>query len=244
MISGKILKLNGWPEGKLIGLAKRAAQKLEDTGLQQATILDRLDAVRVNPDAYLTDAVMAELAVECARRAAADPARMDDTLRAQPLEYGVWGPEQIDPAAIAQLENALPLLKSLQSKAQEQLGSSGTGNHFVEWGTFRLYADDPELGLKAGEYLALLSHSGSRGVGFKIANTFTETARRMHPSLDKSVEHLAWLPLASGGRGGWYPPTIGACAPPTSAPRRVPPLLQLRCFAVGCGRLRWVSDKI
>ena len=94
---------------------------------------------------------------------------------------------------------ALPLLKSLQSKAEEQLGSSGTGNHFVEWGTFRLYADDPELGLKAGEYLALLSHSGSRGVGFKIANTYTETARRMHPSLDKSVQHLAWLPLASGG---------------------------------------------
>jgi tRNA-splicing ligase RtcB (3'-phosphate/5'-hydroxy nucleic acid ligase) len=296
MISGKILKLYSWPEGKLIGLAKRAAEKLEDAGLKQQTILDRLDAVRTNPDAYLADAVMAELARECARRAAADPVRMDDTLRAQPLGYSVWGAEQIDTATILQLENALrlpvavagalmpdahigyglpiggvlatheavipyavgvdiacrmrlslyevsprlldertrefqralmnetrfgagvvfergrrpehavlddpdwkalPLLKSLQSKAQEQLGSSGTGNHFVEWGTFRLYAHDLELGLKAGEYLALLSHSGSRGVGFKIANTFTETARRMHPSLDKSVQHLAWLPLAT-----------------------------------------------
>jgi tRNA-splicing ligase RtcB len=296
MISGKILKLYGWPEGKLIGLAKRAAAKLEDAGLSQQKILDRLDAVRTHPDAHLSDAVMAELARECARRAAADPARIDDTLRTQALGYNVWGAEQIDLATIAQLENALrlpvavagalmpdahigyglpiggvlatneavipyavgvdiacrmrlslyeisprhlderkgefqralmnetrfgagvvfergrrpehavlddpdwkalPLLKSLQSKAQEQLGSSGTGNHFVEWGTFRLYADDPELGLKAGEYLALLSHSGSRGVGFKIANTYTETARRMHPSLDKSVQHLAWLPLAS-----------------------------------------------
>jgi tRNA-splicing ligase RtcB len=303
MISGKILKLNGWPEGRLIGLAKRAAQSLEDVGLGQQIILDRLDAVRSNPDAYLSDAVMADLARECARRNAADPARMDDTLRTQPLGYGVWGADQIDPAALAQMENALRLpvavagalmpdahigyglpiggvlatqeavipyavgvdiacrmrlslyeappgqleerkgefrrvlmsetrfgagavfergrrsehavlddpnwtalrlLRSLQSKAQEQLGSSGTGNHFVEWGTFRLYADDPELGLQAGEYLALLSHSGSRGVGFKIANAYTDAARRMHPSLDKSVQHLAWLPLASeAGQEYW-----------------------------------------
>src|SRR5262249_7903574 len=89
------------------------------------------------------------------------------------------------------------LLQSLQGKAEEQLGTSGTGNHFVEWGVFRLYADDVELGLTAGEYLALLSHSGSRGVGFKIANTFTETAQRLHPTLEKSLRHLAWLSLES-----------------------------------------------
>src|SRR5262249_61394218 len=56
------------------------------------------------------------------------------------------------------------LLQSLRSKGEEQLGTSGTGNHFVEGGVFRLYADDEQLGLAAGEYLALLSHSGSRGV--------------------------------------------------------------------------------
>ena len=89
------------------------------------------------------------------------------------------------------------LLKSLKPKAQSQLGTSGTGNHFVEWGVFRLYADDETLGLKAGEYTALLSHSGSRGVGFKIANTYSDLAMRLHPSLDKSVRHLSWLPLAS-----------------------------------------------
>ena len=92
---------------------------------------------------------------------------------------------------------ATRLLKSLQIKGQNQLGTSGTGNHFVEWGTLRLYADDAELGLAAGEYLALLSHSGSRGVGFKIANTFSEVAMKLHPGLDPSVRHLAWLPLAS-----------------------------------------------
>src|SRR5262249_61539859 len=89
------------------------------------------------------------------------------------------------------------LLKSLKSKAQSQLGTSGTGNHFVEWGVLRLYADDETLGLKAGEYTALLSHSGSRGVGFKIANTYSDLAMRLHPALEKSVRHLSWLPLAS-----------------------------------------------
>jgi tRNA-splicing ligase RtcB (3'-phosphate/5'-hydroxy nucleic acid ligase) len=92
---------------------------------------------------------------------------------------------------------ATRLLKSLRTKAQQQLGSSGTGNHFVEWGIFQLYDDDAQLGLKAGRYLALLSHSGSRGVGYKIANTYTEIARKMHPKLDAGLQHLAWLPLES-----------------------------------------------
>jgi tRNA-splicing ligase RtcB len=60
------------------------------------------------------------------------------------------------------------------------------------------------LGLEAGEYLALLSHSGSRGVGFKIANYYTTLATEMHASLDKSVRHLAWLPLdAEVGQEYW-----------------------------------------
>ncbi len=100
--------------------------------------------------------------------------------------------------------SATSLLKSLQSKAQEQLGTSGAGNHFVEWGLLRLPKDDAALGLKAGEYLALLSHSGSRGVGFKIANAYSDVARRLHPLLDESLRHLAWLPLdAEAGQEYW-----------------------------------------
>lgn len=86
-------------------------------------------------------------------------------------------------------------LKSLKDTARGQLGTSGSGNHFVEWGALRLEKDDPALGLKAGEYLALLSHSGSRGVGFKIANHYSQMAMALHPGLDKSARHLAWLPL-------------------------------------------------
>jgi tRNA-splicing ligase RtcB len=91
--------------------------------------------------------------------------------------------------------NATPLLSSLKDNAVRQLGTSGTGNHFVEWGSFRLY--EPLYGLQPGDYLALLSHSGSRSVGFKIADRYSKLAMEKHPDLDKSIRHLAWLSLDS-----------------------------------------------
>jgi tRNA-splicing ligase RtcB len=99
---------------------------------------------------------------------------------------------------------ATPLLRSLKDTAYNQLGSSGTGNHFVEWGAFELAEKDAELGLKPGQYLALLSHSGSRGVGFKIANVYSQLAMNWHPALDPAVRHLAWLPMSSEeGQAYW-----------------------------------------
>ncbi|MEK9164726.1 MAG: RtcB family protein, partial [Chloroflexota bacterium] len=93
--------------------------------------------------------------------------------------------------------NETPLLKSLKPTAYNQLGTSGTGNHFVEWGTFSIKEADSQLGLEPGDYLALLSHSGSRAVGFKIANAYSQLAADLHPGLDKTVRHLAWLDLDS-----------------------------------------------
>ena len=55
MISGKILKSHGWPEGKIIGLAKAAAESLQRTGLEQDAILVWLEGVRVEPGRYLSD---------------------------------------------------------------------------------------------------------------------------------------------------------------------------------------------
>lgn len=92
---------------------------------------------------------------------------------------------------------ALPLLRQLKNKGWKQLGTSGSGNHFVEFGTLILEEADQELGLDVGRYLALLSHSGSRGVGAKIANAYTKIARQYHPRLDKAARHLAWLPMDS-----------------------------------------------
>jgi tRNA-splicing ligase RtcB len=100
--------------------------------------------------------------------------------------------------------NATKFLKSLRYKAEEQLGTSGSGNHFVEWGEFQLDKDSAEFGLPAGTYLALLSHSGSRGVGFKIAQEFSRLAMHLHPKLADAVKHLAWLDMDSeAGQEYW-----------------------------------------
>jgi tRNA-splicing ligase RtcB len=293
IITGKILKLNGWPDGRVIGLAKDAAAGLLAQGLDRDSILARLGAVRQNPGSFLADASLADLARECIRITQTDEVP-DEELRAQPLAYPTWGRENIEDEAAAQMDNAMRLpitiagalmpdahvgyglpiggvlatdnavipyavgvdiacrmrlsiyevspyllgqkkgmfedalleqtafgmgaqwkgnrradhavlddsawdatclLQSLHDNAAKQLGTSGTGNHFVEWGSFRLH--EPLFGLQPGEYLALLSHSGSRGVGFKIADRYSKLAMEKHPDLDKSVRHLAWLSLDS-----------------------------------------------
>jgi tRNA-splicing ligase RtcB len=94
------------------------------------------------------------------------------------------------------------LTAGLKDKAWAQLGTSGSGNHFVEFGTFELERDD--LGLDRGRYLALLSHSGSRGAGATIAGHYSKLAMKQHPALSKELRHLAWLDLDSdAGREYW-----------------------------------------
>lgn len=88
----------------------------------------------------------------------------------------------------------IPLLKNLLGKAWKQLGTSGGGNHFVEFGIVNLDNPRPEWKLPAGEYVALLSHSGSRGLGANIAKHYTYLAAKQCP-LPRSVQHLAWLDL-------------------------------------------------
>ena len=293
IITGKILKMNNWPDGKIIGIAKRIGARLSEQGFEREIILGRLEAVRQNPDPFLADELMSELARECIRIGQKDTPPNDET-RKFPLEYPIWGKENIDEGSIAQMDNAMrlpvsvagalmpdahvgyglpiggvlatenavipyavgvdiacrmrlslyevsphllgqkkslfeqsllrktafgmgaqwkgsdradhevlddsawnatPLLRTLKDNAMRQLGTSGTGNHFAEWGSFRLY--EPLLGLEAGEYLALLSHSGSRSVGFKIADRYSKLAMEKHPNLDKSIRQLAWLSLDS-----------------------------------------------
>ena len=293
IITGKILKLNNWQDGRVIGLAKDAGNKMIETGLDHGSALAKLDAVRQNPGNFLADTLLAGLARECIRLNEKD-LPSEDTLLNQPIPFPIWGEEQIDSGAIEQMQNAMRLpvtvtgalmpdahvgyglpiggvlatdnvvipyavgvdiacrmrlsiyevspiligqkkgmfeeslwnetlfgmgakwtgakkaqhevlddeswyatrqLKTLKDTAMNQLGTSGTGNHFVEWGLFRLHEE--MFGLKPGDYLALLSHSGSRGVGAKIADRFSKLAMEKHPDLDKSVRHLAWLSLDS-----------------------------------------------
>ncbi len=86
-----------------------------------------------------------------------------------------------------------PITKRFHAKARKQLGTSGSGNHFVEFGTVTLPADD--LGLPAGTYLALLSHSGSRGTGASVCDHYSRLAMAAHPELPRQLKHLAWLDL-------------------------------------------------
>jgi tRNA-splicing ligase RtcB len=95
------------------------------------------------------------------------------------------------------------LLRGLRQTAIYQIGTSGTGNHFVEWGKISITRAENPLGLKPGEYLALLSHSGSRGVGYKIATYYSTLAMTLMPGLPEYVKHLAWLAL-DGENGQEY----------------------------------------
>lgn len=90
--------------------------------------------------------------------------------------------------------DSLGLLKGLQQRAQMQLGSSGSGNHFVEWGIVQISERDEVLGVEAGNYIGLLSHSGSRALGANVANHFTKLAKEKR-RLPADAVNLAWLSL-------------------------------------------------
>lgn len=89
---------------------------------------------------------------------------------------------------------ALPLLKGLQGKAARQLGTSGSGNHFVEFGIVEILERDVQLGVEAGIYLGLLSHSGSRALGANVANHYTRVAKQKR-RLPQEAGNLAWLSM-------------------------------------------------
>ena len=82
-----------------------------------------------------------------------------------------------------------PVTNQNYHRAWEQLGSSGGGNHFVEFGIYE--GDD---GIK---YLALMSHSGSRGTGMAVANHYSKLAAQRCHGLPKELKNLAWLSLDS-----------------------------------------------
>lgn len=122
--------------------------------------------------------------------------------------------------------DATPLLRSLKDKAWNQLGTSGSGNHFVEFGELEVFGgtgvppvraghDEPALAaaqdtrtggtpVPPGRYLALLSHSGSRGPGAQVAAYYSALARKLHPDLPKELSYLAWLDLDKEGAEYWH----------------------------------------
>ena len=92
------------------------------------------------------------------------------------------------------LFNDISMLKPLQARAARQLGSSGSGNHFVEFGIVEIEELDEVLNIVPGKYLGLLSHSGSRALGAAIANHYTKIAKQKR-RLPGEANNLAWLSL-------------------------------------------------
>lgn len=108
-----------------------------------------------------------------------------------------------------------PVVSQLKDKAWGQLGTSGSGNHFVEFGEVEvlsaptgatggaaaaaaseLFSGSAEV-CAAPRRVAVLSHSGSRGPGAMIASHYSKLARQIHPELPKELSYLAWLNLDS-----------------------------------------------
>ncbi|TCC97133.1 RtcB family protein [Pedobacter hiemivivus] len=103
--------------------------------------------------------------------------------------------------------NEIPFLKPLRGKAVRQLGTSGNGNHFVEFGEIEMLPDNT-LGLPAKRYTALLTHSGSRGLGSAIARHYTQIAMNTC-KLPRHAQQLAWLDMNSeAGQEYWLTMTL------------------------------------
>src|SRR3990172_2702807 len=108
IITGKILKLNNWPDGRIIGIAKEAGNKMIESGMDREAALAKLEAVRQDPGSFLTDTSLAELAREIIRITQKDETPQSE-LRESPLPFPIWGAEHIERGAIQQMENAMRL---------------------------------------------------------------------------------------------------------------------------------------
>ena len=96
------------------------------------------------------------------------------------------------------------ITRERKDKAWRQLGTSGSGNHFAEFGVLTLDDRDEELGLDAGRYVSLLTHSGSRGVGAAVCSTYSAIAKSTLPRRYSDFAQLAWLDLDSeAGQEYW-----------------------------------------
>jgi tRNA-splicing ligase RtcB len=100
-----------------------------------------------------------------------------------PAGLGRWHGQPSDAAREWFAANPPPPTLDDPKKAASQLGTLGSGNHFIE------LADDED-----GRIWILL-HSGSRGGGNKLATMHTKTARKLHEGLGTRLEdpELAWL---------------------------------------------------
>lgn len=133
-----------------------------------------------------------------------DPERLGKAIEKE-TRFGVgatFSPGEREHAVMDEDWSAAPIALSHRDRAAKQLGTSGSGNHFVEFGTVEVTAEG--LPIPPGKYLGLLSHSGSRGTGAQICEHYRKVAIAEHPELEGEFKNLAWLALDSDlGRAYW-----------------------------------------
>lgn len=132
----------------------------------------------------------------------------DEQLRKMLLSHTKFGLEahdkpMDDPILEHRAFQEIAVVRSLKDKAWRQIGSSGGGNHFVEFGIVTVSEADAAWDLPPGEYVAVLSHSGSRALGASIAGHYTKLAMAQC-RLPKEAKHLSWLDLnTEAGQEYW-----------------------------------------
>ena len=91
--------------------------------------------------------------------------------------------------------------KTLHAKARRQLGTSGSGNHFAEIVTGERMGADSGL---PEAFCGLLTHSGSRGVGYAIAEHSMRLAASETARTARVPKRYEWLDLdGDAGREYW-----------------------------------------
>ena len=104
--------------------------------------------------------------------------------------------EAYDPVLERPEFQEIKFLRQHHKTAIEQFGTSGRGNHFVEFGEVDILTEDNSLNLPKGRYLGVLSHSGSRHFGYEIAKHYSQIAQQK-VKLPAEIAKLAWLELDS-----------------------------------------------
>lgn len=96
------------------------------------------------------------------------------------------------------------ILKELKEHARMQIGSSGGGNHFADLMIGKILEDLPCFGRdftsfkKGDEFVALVTHSGSRGTGHKLATYYSKKAKDWAKFNTKGIpKGYEWLPVDS-----------------------------------------------
>ncbi len=96
--------------------------------------------------------------------------------------------------------------RSLRDKARRQLGTSGSGNHFAELVVGQRLDAGTDL---PQDFCGLLTHSGSRGIGYAVANHYMRLAAQETSKIARVPKMYEWLSMdGDAGREYWAAMTL------------------------------------